>query len=126
MAEGGVPAPEGGEEVDERELDAQAHARRRIALAQIRQYPDAVLRMRAREVEQFDDDLARLADKMADLMHDARGVGLAATQVGVLQRLFVCHLYEDDHVTTIVNPSRPTYASSIREPSSPQWSAAPS
>jgi peptide deformylase len=104
MAEGGVPAPEGGEEVDERELDAQAHARRRVALAQIRQYPDAVLRMRAREVEQFDDDLARLADKMADLMHDARGVGLAATQVGVLQRLFVCHLHDDEHVTTIVNP----------------------
>ncbi len=99
-----MPAPEGGEEVDERELDAQAHARRRIALAQIRQYPDAVLRMRAREVEQFDDDLARLADKMADLMHDARGVGLAATQVGVLQRLFVCHFHDNDHVTTIVNP----------------------
>jgi peptide deformylase len=104
MAEGGVPAPEGGEEVDERELDAQEQARRRVALAQIRQYPDAVLRMRAREVEQFDDDLARLADKMADLMHDARGVGLAATQVGVLQRLFVCHLHDDEHVTTIVNP----------------------
>ena len=71
------------------QLDAQAQARRRVALAQIRQYPDAVLRMRAREVERFDDDLVRLADRMAHLMHDARGVGLAATQVGVLQRLFV-------------------------------------
>ena len=66
--------------------EAQA---RRVALAQIRQYPDAVLRMRAREVESFDDDLARLAERMTHLMHDARGVGLAATQVGVLQRLFV-------------------------------------
>ena len=60
--------------------------------------------MRAHEVEQFDDDLARLAEKMAHLMHDARGVGLAATQVGVLQRLFVFQLADDDEVTTIVNP----------------------
>jgi peptide deformylase len=104
MAEGGVPAPEGGDEVDERQLDAQEHAARRIALAQIRQYPDKVLKMRAREVETFDDDLARLAEKMGRLMHDARGVGLAATQVGVLQRLFVCQLADDDEVTTIVNP----------------------
>jgi peptide deformylase len=98
------PAPEGGEEVDERQLDAQDHARRRVALAQIRQYPDAVLRMRAREVVQFDDDLARLAEKMTQLMKDARGVGLAATQVGVLQRLFVVQLAEYEDVTTIVNP----------------------
>jgi peptide deformylase len=103
-AGGGPPEEENGEERDERELDAQAQARRRVALAQIRQYPDAVLRMRAREVEQFDDDLVRLADKMAHLMHDARGVGLAATQVGVLQRLFVFHASSDDEVTAIVNP----------------------
>ena len=92
------------EELEERELDAQAQARRRVALAQIRQYPDAVLRMRAREVERFDDDLLRLADRMAHLMHDARGVGLAATQVGVLQRLFVFQRAEADEVTAIVNP----------------------
>ena len=105
MAEGGIgPAPEGGEEVDERELDSQAHARRRVALAQIRQYPDAVLRMSAREVELFDEDLARLAEKMAHLMHDARGVGLAATQVGVLQRLFVFQLADAEEVSTLVNP----------------------
>jgi peptide deformylase len=98
------PAPEGGDEVDERQLDAQERARRRLALAQIRQYPDAVLRMRARVVEQFDDDLARLAEKMGHLMHDARGVGLAATQVGVLRRLFVFQLVDEEDVTTIVNP----------------------
>ena len=105
-AEGGAP-PEvesGEEERDERELNAQDKARRRVALAQIRQYPDAVLRMRAREVEQFDDDLARLADKMAHLMNDAHGVGLAATQVGVLQRLFVFRQGDSEEVTAIVNP----------------------
>ena len=106
-AEGDLrPDDEGdeSEETEERQLDAQAQARRRVALAQIRQYPDAVLRMRAREVELFDDDLARLADRMAHLMHDARGVGLAATQVGVLQRLFVFHAAEDEDITVIVNP----------------------
>src|ERR687895_1601475 len=71
------------------ELDRQAEARRRLALAQIRQYPDPVLRMQAREVEAFDPDLARLVERMSKLMLDANGVGLAATQVGVLQRVFV-------------------------------------
>ena len=108
MAEAGTPLPEGGPEIEdeqeERDLDADERARRLLALAQIRQYPDAVLRMRAREVTSFDDDLARLAEKMGRLMHDARGVGLAATQVGVLQRLFVCQLADEEEVTTIVNP----------------------
>jgi len=104
-AEGGVrPEDKEEEEREERELDAQAHARRRVALAQIRQYPDAALRMRAREVESFDDDLARLADKMIHLMHDARGVGLAATQVGVLQRFFVFQRDGEEEATTVVNP----------------------
>jgi peptide deformylase len=71
------------------ELDPEAEARRRLALAQIRQYPDPVLRMQAREVEDFDDDLARLVERMTRLMTDANGVGLAATQVGVLRRVFV-------------------------------------
>jgi len=105
-AEGGVrPDAEGGEEHDERELDARDRARRRLALAQIRQYPDAVLRMRAREVEEFDDDLARLADKMEHLMRDARGVGLAATQVGVLRRVFVFQPADDAEPLAVVNPA---------------------
>lgn len=103
-AEGGVRADDEVEEHDEKRLDAEAQARRWLALAQIRQYPDAVLRMRARSVEHFDDDLARLADRMVHLMHDARGVGLAATQVGVLQRLFVFQAVDADDVTAIVNP----------------------
>src|SRR5215211_2793654 len=94
------------EEVEEEaRRDPEVEARRRIALAQIRQYPDAVLRMRANEVEQFDDDLARLANRMALLMVEARGVGLAATQVGVLQRLFVFQAEDDEEPTAVVNPA---------------------
>jgi len=103
-AEGAIRAEDEDEEHDETELGAEVQARRRVALAQIRQYPDAALRMRARAVERFDDDLVRLATRMAHLMHDARGVGLAATQVGVLQRLFVFHGADDEDVTAIVNP----------------------
>jgi peptide deformylase len=90
-------------ELDPREA-AELAARRRVALAQIRQYPDPALKLRANEVEQFDDALARLADRMTGLMHDARGVGLAATQVGVLQRLFVFQAYEEDETRALVNP----------------------
>lgn len=92
------------EETTGAQTDAQIDARRRIALSQIRQYPDAVLRMRANEVDRFDETLARLAARMTDLMHDARGVGLAATQVGVLQRLFVFQPHEEDEPQVVVNP----------------------
>jgi peptide deformylase len=85
---------------DEEELERQA--RRLIALSRIRQYGDPVLRMQAREVETFDDDLQRLVERMTQLMHDARGVGLAATQVGVLRRLFVFVDEGEDRV--LVNP----------------------
>src|SRR5881227_135467 len=88
------------------ELDPEREARRQLALAQIRQYPDPVLRMEARPVEEFDDDLKRLVARMKDLMQEANGVGLAATQVGVLRRVFVFSPVEDQ-VVALVNPSIP-------------------
>ena len=94
---------------EERELtDAEARAeaerliRRDVALAQIRQYGDPVLRMRAAEVDEADDELRRITERMVGLMHDAEGVGLAATQVGILRRFFVCTLDGEDRV--LVNP----------------------
>jgi peptide deformylase len=92
-----------GEVIDE-PLDPERDARRRIALAQIRQYPDAALKMKANPVEQFDDELRSLVERMKLLMVDARGIGLAATQVGVLRRVFVFQLGEDE-VAAVVNPS---------------------
>src|SRR6266513_6245051 len=88
------------------ELDPEREARRQLALAQIRQYPDPVLRMEARPVEEFDDDLRRLVARMKDLMQEANGVGLAATQVGVLRRVFVFSP-EEDTVRVLVNPEIP-------------------
>jgi peptide deformylase len=94
-------------QVKTEELDPEREARRQLALAQIRQYPDPVLRMEARTVEEFDDDLSRLVARMSDLMKEANGVGLAATQVGVLRRVFVFSP-EEDKVLALVNPTIPT------------------
>ena len=87
------------------ELDAQAEARRRLALAQIRQYPDPVLRLEAQQVEVFDQDLQQLVERMVRLMQDARGVGLAANQVGVLRRVFVFQPDDEEQARALVNPS---------------------
>ncbi|HEV2591324.1 MAG TPA: peptide deformylase [Gaiellaceae bacterium] len=88
---------------EEDAAEQEADVRRRFALAQIRQYGDVVLRMKANEVEDFDDDLRRLVERMTALMHDAQGVGLAATQVGVLRRLFVFEP-DEEGPRVIVNP----------------------
>ena len=91
-------------EVRNEKLDPEAEARRRLALAQIRQYPDPVLRMRAREVEDFDGDLGNLVERLTHLLKEANGLGLAATQIGVLRRVFVYRAGADDPVRAIINP----------------------
>ena len=84
------------EEEEGKKRDPEREARRRLALAQIRQYPDPALRLTAAPVESFDDDLRALAERMLNLMEDANGIGLAATQVGVVRRMFVCRLGDED------------------------------
>ena len=86
------------------QLDPEAEARRRLALGQIRQYPDPVLRMQARMVETFDGDLRRLAERMTQLMRDASGVGLAATQIGIIRRVFVFQTDPEADPVAVVNP----------------------
>jgi len=92
------------EELTDEEAQAEAErlVRKEIALSQIRQYGDPVLRMRADEVSDFDDELHKVSERMTALMHDAEGVGLAATQVGILRRFFVCTLDGEDRL--FVNP----------------------
>ena len=91
------------QEHEEPSEDVEAEARRQLALAQIRQYGDPALRMPAHDVEGVDDDVRRLAERMIGLMQDAQGVGLAATQVGVLRRVFVFADGEDGP-RVVVNP----------------------
>src|SRR5512145_2792309 len=98
----------------EEELDAEREARRRAALAQIRQYPDPVLRMPANDVEDVDESVSALAERMTKLMQEARGVGLAANQVGVLRRILVYQTADEEPVTVLVNP-RLVSASEERE-----------
>jgi peptide deformylase len=97
------PDREDEQERSEEREELEREARRLVALSRIRQYGDPVLRMKAREVEAFDDDLRNLVERMTALMHEAQGVGLAATQVGVLRRLFV--FVHDDEDRVLVNPT---------------------
>jgi peptide deformylase len=91
-------------QVRDEELDGEREARRQIALAQVRQYPDPVLRMRANEVTEFDESLQALVERMSRLMQEARGVGLAAPQIGILQRVLVYQRADDAPIVALVNP----------------------
>jgi peptide deformylase len=86
------------------ELDPEARARRDAALRRVRKLGDPVLRASALPVERFDDTLRAEIERMGELMHDALGVGLAATQLGVLHRVLVYRAYSDDPLTALVNP----------------------
>jgi peptide deformylase len=91
-------------QVEREPRDPEREARRRAALAQVRQYPDPVLRLKAREVERFDEPLAELVGRMMRLMEESAGIGLAAPQVGVLQRVLVYRTAEEEPVVVLVNP----------------------
>jgi peptide deformylase len=103
------PAEPSGDELEDceedvHELDPVLAARREAALAQIRRFGDPVLRTRARPVDRFDDTLRDEIEHMSKLMGDALGVGLAATQVGVLHRLLVYRVVPGAEVATLINP----------------------
>src|SRR3954462_11040268 len=91
-------------QIKDEELDAERQARRQLAPAQLRQWPDPVLKLRANDVESFDDDLRRLVEPMKALMEDANGVGLAANQAGVVRRVFVFRHGEEEEPVAAVNP----------------------
>jgi peptide deformylase len=95
-------------EVEERPvpppLDPEVRARRQAALAHVRKLGDPVLRTKALPVERFDDTLRDEVRRMAALMEDALGIGLAAPQVGVSHRLLVYRVDPESPVVALVNP----------------------
>jgi peptide deformylase len=101
--------PEVDVEVEERPeapppLDPEVRARRQAALAHVRKLGDPVLRTKALAVERFDDTLRDEVRRMAVLMEDALGIGLAAPQVGVSHRLLVYRVDPESPVAALVNP----------------------
>ncbi len=85
-------------------LDPEVAARREAALAHVRTFGDPVLRSQARPVEVFDQRLLDEVARMGAIMHDSLGIGLAATQVGVLHRVLVYRVEHDSPVNALVNP----------------------
>ena len=97
-----VEAPEAQEPASR--LDPETLARRDAALRLVRKYGDPSLKSRALAVERFDDALREEVRRMGQLMHDALGIGLAATQVGLMNRVLVYRIDADGPIAALVNP----------------------
>jgi peptide deformylase len=92
------------EEEDAAELDPELEARRVAAMSFIRRLGDPVLKSSATPVDRFDDSLRQQVARMAGIMKDALGVGLAAPQLGISQRLLVYRVGPDAPLITLANP----------------------
>ncbi len=75
-----------------------------MAIRQIREEGDEILKKKSREVEQIDDRIKQLLDDMVETMHKYNGVGLAAVQVGILKRVIVIDLYDEKGPIKLINP----------------------
>jgi peptide deformylase len=92
-------------EADEKpRVDPEVEARRVAAMSFIRRYGDPVLKSRATPVDRFDDTLRNQVARMAGIMSDAFGVGLAAPQLGISQRVLVYRVGREAPVIALVNP----------------------
>ena len=80
----------------DRERERERRAHHAMAMQLVRQYPDPALRVPARAIADVDDEVRGLVERMADVMRRSHGVGLAAPQIGVLQRVFVYRSGADD------------------------------
>src|SRR5437868_12309711 len=92
------------EEHEEERLDPELEARRVAAMSFIRRYGDPVLKSRATPVDRFDETLRNQVARMAGIMTDAFGVGLAAPQLGISQRVLVYRIGQDAPAIALVNP----------------------
>jgi peptide deformylase len=102
--EGAETDEEPTETTEPTEIDAETRARRDAALRHVRKFGDRVLRAKALPVERFDEALRAEIERMGELMHDALGIGLAATQIGVLHQVLVYRVLPEDPLTALINP----------------------
>jgi peptide deformylase len=89
----------------ENRLEAELLERREAALAHVVKFGDPVLKSKASPVSRFGPDLRAEVERMISIMRDGMGVGLAATQLGILRRLLVFQAGPDSEPTALVNPS---------------------
>jgi len=95
----------GKTEADEREaLEAELLERREAALAQVVKFGDPVLKSKASPVRELGSELRAEVERMVGVMRDGMGVGLAATQLGLLRRLLVFQAGPDSEPTALINP----------------------
>jgi peptide deformylase len=95
---------ETGNDERESELEAELLERREAALAHVVKFGDPVLKSKASPVANFGPELRAEVERMIAIMRDGMGVGLAATQLGVLRRLLVFQAGPDGEPTALVNP----------------------
>ena len=104
MAEERVQDEQRIEDEEEIRVDPELEARRAAAMSFIRRYGDPVLKSSATPVDRFDDALRAQVSRMGGIMGDAMGVGLAAPQLGVSQRLLVYRVGQDAPLIALANP----------------------
>ena len=75
-----------------------------MAIRNLRLEGDEILKKKSREVEAIDEKIQILIDDMIETMHKYNGVGLAAVQVGILKRIIVIDLYDDNGPIVLINP----------------------
>src|SRR4029077_6101893 len=98
------PAETETDEHEQSELEAELLERRDAALAHVVKFGDPVLKSKASPVRDFGPDLRSEVERMVSIMRDGMGVGLAATQLGILRRLLVFQAGPDSEPTALVNP----------------------
>ncbi len=75
-----------------------------MAIRNIRQEGDEILKKKSKEIEVVDDKIRELMNDMVETMHKYDGVGLAAVQVGILKRVIVIDLYDGKPILKLANP----------------------
>jgi peptide deformylase len=91
-------------EYEESALEVELLERREAALAHVVKFGDPVLKSKASPVREFGPELRAEVERMVAIMRDGLGVGLAATQLGILRRLLVFQAGSDSEPTALVNP----------------------